>query len=75
MSTKFETYKGLNLPKIGEDILKFWEDEKVFEKSITSRDGKTPYVFLKDRHRLTVCPGCIMFWHVPLKTFFLVIKP
>ena len=45
MSTKFETYKGLNLPKIGEDILKFWEEEKVFEKSITSREGKTPYVF------------------------------
>ena len=50
MSTKFRTYKGLNLPEIGENILKFWEEEKVFEKSITSRDGKTPYVFFKD-HR------------------------
>ena len=47
MSIKFETYKGLNLPKIGEDILKFWEEEKVFEKSITSREGKTPYVFFE----------------------------
>jgi isoleucyl-tRNA synthetase len=45
MSTKFETYKGLNLPKIGEDILKFWEEEKVFEKSITSRDGENSLCF------------------------------
>ena len=57
MSTKFETYKGLNLPKIGEDILKFWEEEKVFEKSITSRDGKTPYVFFEGPPSANGLPG------------------
>ena len=57
MSTKFETYKGLNLPKIGEDILKFWEEEKVFEKSITSREGKTPYVFFEGPPSANGLPG------------------
>lgn len=57
MSTKFKTYKGLNLPKIGEDILKFWEEEKVFEKSITSRDGKTPYVFFEGPPSANGLPG------------------
>ena len=45
MSTAFKTYQGLNLPKIGEDILNFWEQEDVFEKSISAREGKTPFVF------------------------------
>ena len=57
MITKFETYKGLNLPKIGEDILKFWEEEKVFEKSITSREGKTPYVFFEGPPSANGLPG------------------
>ena len=57
MSTKFRTYKGLNLPEIGENILKFWEDEKVFEKSITSRDGKTPYVFFEGPPSANGLPG------------------
>lgn len=57
MSTKFETYKGLNLPKIGEDILKFWEEENVFEKSITSREGKTPYVFFEGPPSANGLPG------------------
>ena len=57
MSTAFKTYQGLNLPKIGEDILKFWEEEKVFEKSITSRDGKTPYVFFEGPPSANGLPG------------------
>ena len=57
MSTKFRTYKGLNLPEIGENILKFWEEEKVFEKSITSREGNTPYVFFEGPPSANGLPG------------------
>ena len=57
MSTKFRTYKGLNLPEIGKNILKFWEEEKVFEKSITSREGNTPYVFFEGPPSANGLPG------------------
>lgn len=50
MSKKFPQYKGLNLPKVAEEILAFWEDNHIFDKSVSSREGQEPFVFLKDRH-------------------------
>jgi isoleucyl-tRNA synthetase len=45
MSTKFTEYKGLNLPNVADEILKFWEDNNIFDKSITTRDDNKPFVF------------------------------
>ena len=42
---KFAEYKKLDLPKIAEEILKFWKKEDIFEKSVGSREGKENYVF------------------------------
>ena len=47
MSAKFTEYKGLNLPKVAEEVLAFWKENNVFEKSVSTREGATPYVFLK----------------------------
>jgi len=57
MSTTFKTYKGLDLPKLGEEILEFWEKENVFEKSVSSREGKTPYVFFEGPPSANGLPG------------------
>ena len=57
MSTKFNTYKGLNLPKLAEEILVFWEKESIFEKSVSSREGKTPYVFFEGPPSANGLPG------------------
>ena len=54
---KFSEYKGLNLPKISEEVLKYWEENDVFEKSITSRDGKTPFVFFEGPPSANGLPG------------------
>ena len=35
MSTKFPEYKGLNLPNVAKEMLKYWEDNNIFEKSVT----------------------------------------
>ena len=35
----------MNLPKMEEEILKFWEEGKVFEKSISTRADKPLYTF------------------------------
>src|SRR5579862_9506228 len=40
--TKFKEYKTLNLPGIDEDILKFWKENNIFEKSISEREGRHP---------------------------------
>ena len=47
MSATFPEYKGLNLPNVADEMLKFWEDHDIFNKSITSREGKPPYVFFE----------------------------
>ncbi len=57
MSRAFKTYKGLDLPKLGEEILEFWEKENVFEKSVSSREGKTPYVFFEGPPSANGLPG------------------
>ncbi len=57
MNTEFKTYKGLNLPKLGEEILDFWEKENIFEKSISSREGKPPFVFFEGPPSANGLPG------------------
>ena len=47
MSTKFTEYKGLDLPKVASDVLDFWRENNIFEQSVTSREGATPYVFFE----------------------------
>jgi isoleucyl-tRNA synthetase len=57
MSKNFKEYKGLDLPKLGEDILKFWKDEKIFEESIAIREGAEPFVFFEGPPSANGLPG------------------
>lgn len=57
MSTKFKEYKGLDLPKLAEDILDFWNEETIFEKSISIREGSTPFVFFEGPPSANGLPG------------------
>ena len=47
MSAKFPEYKGLNLPNVAKDMLKYWEENNIFEKSVSTREGNKPYVFFE----------------------------
>jgi isoleucyl-tRNA synthetase len=57
MSTKFKEYKGLDLPKLAEDILDFWKEENIFEQSISIREGATPFVFFEGPPSANGLPG------------------
>ena len=57
MSATFPEYKGLNLPNVADQMLKFWEDHDIFDKSITSRNGKPPYVFFEGPPSANGLPG------------------
>ncbi|MDX1314895.1 MAG: isoleucine--tRNA ligase, partial [Eudoraea sp.] len=54
---KFAEYKGLNLPKLGEEILTYWKEHRIFEKSITSREGKPGFVFYEGPPSANGMPG------------------
>jgi isoleucyl-tRNA synthetase len=54
---KFAEYKGLDLPKVSENILAFWKDKKIFEKSVSTREGKESYVFFEGPPSANGMPG------------------
>ena len=57
MSTKFPEYKGLNLPNVAKEMLKYWEENNIFEKSVTTREGNKPYVFFEGPPSANGLPG------------------
>ena len=57
MSTKFTEYKGLDLPTVASEVLDFWKKENIFEKSVTTREGKQPYVFFEGPPSANGLPG------------------
>ncbi|MGB3946730.1 MAG: isoleucine--tRNA ligase [Bacteroidia bacterium] len=54
---KYTEYKGLDLSKTAKDIQKSWDENNIFEKSITSREGKAPFVFYEGPPSANGLPG------------------
>jgi isoleucyl-tRNA synthetase len=57
MSARFPEYKGLNLPNVAKEMLKYWEENNIFEKSVTTREGNKPYVFFEGPPSANGLPG------------------
>ena len=57
MSARFPEYKGLNLPNVAKEMLKYWEENNIFEKSMTIREGNKPYVFFEGPPSANGLPG------------------
>jgi len=57
MKAKFPEYKGLDLPKVGEEILNYWQENNIFEKSVTSRENGEPFVFFEGPPSANGLPG------------------
>ncbi|MEO5907708.1 MAG: isoleucine--tRNA ligase [Ginsengibacter sp.] len=57
MKQKYREYKQLNLTEIADEILTLWDKEKTFEKSISNRNGKTPFVFYEGPPSANGMPG------------------
>ncbi len=41
----FPEYKKLDLSKIDKEILSYWEEHSIFNKSVSNADGNPPYIF------------------------------
>ncbi|AEH00673.1 isoleucine--tRNA ligase [Lacinutrix sp. 5H-3-7-4] len=57
MSTGFPEYKGLNLPNVAKEILTYWQENNIFEKSVTTRENAEPYVFFEGPPSANGLPG------------------
>lgn len=57
MAGKYKEYKELNFAKIADEILDFWKKEKVFEQSVTNRDGAETFTFYEGPPSANGTPG------------------
>ena len=57
MSKKFKEYKGLDLPETAKEVLNFWNENNIFEKSISIREGNEPFVFFEGPPSANGMPG------------------
>jgi isoleucyl-tRNA synthetase len=57
MSSKYPEFSGLNLPAIEQEILAKWSNGQAFEKSVSLREGKQPFVFYEGPPSANGMPG------------------
>jgi isoleucyl-tRNA synthetase len=53
----FKEYKQVDYAQIADEILAFWEDENIFEKSVSSREGKPTFTFYEGPPSANGTPG------------------
>lgn len=57
MSNKFQEYKQLDLSGINREVLKRWEEDDTFHKSISTREGHSTFVFYEGPPSANGIPG------------------
>ena len=53
----FPTYSHLDLPATAEEIASFWEEHLTFEASVSTREGRPPFVFYEGPPSANGLPG------------------
>ncbi|WGK65977.1 isoleucine--tRNA ligase [Croceiramulus getboli] len=57
MSAPFKEYQQLDLPQVAEEVLAFWKSKAIFEKSVSTREGKEPFIFFEGPPSANGMPG------------------
>ena len=57
MINKYPSTAQLSLPEIDKQVLKFWQEEKIFERSISNREGAESFVFYEGPPSANGMPG------------------
>ncbi len=55
--TKYPENKQINYPQIGKDILSFWDQEKIFKRSVDEREGSPTFNFYEGPPSANGTPG------------------
>ena len=56
-ATIYQQYKQLDIPSTEKNVLAYWKNNHVFEKSISNREGKDTYVFYEGPPSANGMPG------------------
>lgn len=51
----YKEYKQLDLSKTGKEILDYWKQNQVFDKSISNRPATKPYIFYEGTDQRMEC--------------------
>ena len=54
---KYQEFKQVDYPEIGESVLGFWKESKIFEKSVSNRAGKETFTFYEGPPSANGTPG------------------
>ncbi len=54
---KYNEYKNLSYPQIGDEVLKFWKDQEIFEASVKTREGAPTFTFFEGPPSANGTPG------------------
>ncbi|GAA0872944.1 isoleucine--tRNA ligase [Gangjinia marincola] len=57
MSATFTEYKQLDLPLVAQEILSYWDEKDIFEKSVSTREGAEPFIFFEGPPSANGLPG------------------
>lgn len=57
MSKKYPEAKDVDFARLAADVQKFWEDNRIFEKSIETREGKRSFTFYEGPPSANGTPG------------------
>jgi len=57
MSEKYREHKELNYAKLADEVLQFWKDEKIFEQSVSLREGNPSFTFYEGPPSANGTPG------------------
>ncbi len=55
--SKYREFKELNLAQVASEILAFWKQEQIFEKSVTNREGSPSFTFYEGPPSANGTPG------------------
>jgi isoleucyl-tRNA synthetase len=54
---KYKEYKNIEFAKVGDEVLKYWKDNKIFEESVSAREGKPTFTFYEGPPSANGTPG------------------
>ncbi len=55
--SNYPEFKSLHLPEIADEVLRFWKEKDIFKQSISTREGKPPFVFYEGPPSANGLPG------------------
>ncbi|PWJ59409.1 isoleucyl-tRNA synthetase [Dyadobacter jejuensis] len=54
---KYNAYKNLSYSQVGDEVLKFWKDQRIFEASVDLREGAPGFTFFEGPPSANGTPG------------------